>query len=245
VVRTYFNPREKVFRAKVQRFFRDMRKQVLANLSKVKAAEAVSGNGSPAGLLAPPRADPKKIVYEATSAFKRLLQLVGPVYDGVQKDAIESLAKDLGKLKVVNQDTPSLLALLRLKKMKIRRVSETVRKQLRAQIILSTKKGEGIEKLKERLKRVFKFANSRALTVARTEVSGTWSGTRFHGMKEEGTKKHRWIDSRDEVVRETHHKCSGEVREIGKPFPNGLIHPHDPDGEAGEVINCRCICVPV
>ncbi len=32
----------------------------------------------------------------------------------------------------------------------------------------------------------------------------------------------------------------GEIRELDDRFSNGLKFPGDPDGDAGEVINCRC-----
>jgi hypothetical protein len=33
--------------------------------------------------------------------------------------------------------------------------------------------------------------------------------------------------------------------EIGQPFANGLRWPHDPGGDPSEVINCRCITLPI
>ena len=37
----------------------------------------------------------------------------------------------------------------------------------------------------------------------------------------------------------------GNVVKIGQPFPNGLLYPRDPMGDAGEVINCRCDILPM
>jgi hypothetical protein len=29
------------------------------------------------------------------------------------------------------------------------------------------------------------------------------------------------------------------------PFPNGCLYPCDPGGPAEQIINCRCVAVPV
>jgi len=52
--------------------------------------------------------------------------------------------------------------------------------------------------------------------------------------------KIKWRASNDEFTRPTHLSVNGLVRTMGEAFPNGLRYPHDPDGGASEVINCRC-----
>jgi len=85
----------------------------------------------------------------------------------------------------------------------------------------------------------------RSLTVART-ISGTALNTgRYGAFQASGVTHHKWVTSRDLHVRPSHAAQHGVIREIGRTFPNGLLHPHDPTGSAGEVINCRCVTVPV
>lgn len=50
----------------------------------------------------------------------------------------------------------------------------------------------------------------------------------------------QWDSSLDKRTRESHQKVDGEVRELDKPFSNGLMFPGDPSGIAAEVVNCRC-----
>lgn len=50
----------------------------------------------------------------------------------------------------------------------------------------------------------------------------------------------QWDSTLDGRTRHSHAIVDGEIRELDKPFSNGLRFPGDPHGAAGEVINCRC-----
>ena len=50
----------------------------------------------------------------------------------------------------------------------------------------------------------------------------------------------QWDSTLDGSTRESHQKVDGEIRELDKPFSNGLMFPGDPSGGAAEVVNCRC-----
>ena len=50
----------------------------------------------------------------------------------------------------------------------------------------------------------------------------------------------QWDAALDSRTRESHVAVDGEIREIDKPFSNGLMYPGDPAGAAAEVCNCRC-----
>lgn len=50
----------------------------------------------------------------------------------------------------------------------------------------------------------------------------------------------QWDAPLDGNTRKNHVAVDGEIREIDKPFSNGLKYPRDPSGDAAEVVNCRC-----
>ena len=50
----------------------------------------------------------------------------------------------------------------------------------------------------------------------------------------------QWDSTLDGKTRDSHRAVDGEVRELEEKFSNGLMFPSDPNGTAGEVINCRC-----
>jgi HK97 family phage portal protein len=91
-------------------------------------------------------------------------------------------------------------------------------------------------------------AESRAERIARTETGTSLNVGGFEATRQiedaGGKVVKSWLSSRDELVRETHQQADRETR--GKPialqdqFSNGLQHPNDPVGPAGEVVNCRC-----
>lgn len=91
------------------------------------------------------------------------------------------------------------------------------------------------------------FEPSRAMTIARTEMLtavslGQASMMELAAKAIPGLKK-SWITSQDEDVRQSHRDLNGEIREHDEKFSNGLMYPRDPDGEAGDTINCRCVLV--
>jgi hypothetical protein len=70
-------------------------------------------------------------------------------------------------------------------------------------------------------------------------------------MVDSGVKKKKWVTAKDKAVRgndpkdkANHVVLNGQIRDINKPFSNGLMHPGDPDGPAKEITECRCIEVP-
>lgn len=92
-----------------------------------------------------------------------------------------------------------------------------------------------------------------ARRVARTETMGALNGGSFAGAKSRATATGRamykkWLSHIDHRTRDTHKDkahggANGQIQPIDSPFLVGddsLDHPGDPNGSAGEVINCRC-----
>lgn len=50
----------------------------------------------------------------------------------------------------------------------------------------------------------------------------------------------QWLATHDERTRDSHAHLDGETVHYNEKFSNGLRYPQDPQGEAGEVYNCRC-----
>ena len=62
-----------------------------------------------------------------------------------------------------------------------------------------------------------------------------------HKAKEKGADVvKQWDATLDAKTRDSHAQVDGEIRELDKPFSNGLMFPGDPVGGAAEVCNCRC-----
>ena len=96
----------------------------------------------------------------------------------------------------------------------------------------------------ELLRSKYQFAASRAKTIARTEVGNVIQDSRNAAYESVGVKSTEWLSARDAKVR-AGHDIDGEIVPLGEVFSNGLAYPNDPAGDAGNVINCRCLTVPV
>jgi HK97 family phage portal protein len=92
-----------------------------------------------------------------------------------------------------------------------------------------------------------KIGLSRAQTIARTEtltaVSLGQASMMGLAAKAIPNLKKAWVSSQDEDVRDSHKDVNGEIRDADEKFSNGLQYPRDPDGEAGDTINCRCTLI--
>ncbi len=110
-------------------------------------------------------------------------------------------------------------------------------------------------------RKTFASAEARAEAIVRTEVNRVFStaqqsrleqGARTLAGTREEIRKY-WLSAEDERVRPAHAKAAERYdREhaipVSEPFLVGgeeLMHPLDPRGSARNVINCRCVSVPV
>ena len=102
--------------------------------------------------------------------------------------------------------------------------------------------GETMDELADRVKEGFKDADDdRAYLIARTEAQSAYGTAQFNVLSDAGYQKKMWQTSDDEAVRDSHMACEEQgAIPMDEDFSNGLSYPGDPDGEAGEVINCRC-----
>ena len=128
---------------------------------------------------------------------------------------------------------------------KITRINDTLRGDLKDLFVdLASDKQQMSESelakyLRDGTEHIIDMADGRARTIARTEMHGAYGDGRWEAAKDTDPIGKEWIDSRDSDVRESH-QIDGETQMFNDPFSNGLGYPGDPDGDAGEVCNCRC-----
>ena len=112
--------------------------------------------------------------------------------------------------------------------------------------------GESYQQLADRVKDVYRHASDeRAETIAITETNIAVNSGRFAGMKRAGVELKGWGVSTLSNIRPAH-QAAGEAYQDGipidEPFVVGgerLMHPGDPNGSPGNVINCRCFTFAV
>jgi len=127
----------------------------------------------------------------------------------------------------------------------VKGINDTTKEQLRKTISVGIAATEGIVQIRKRIREVFDTASkSRANMIARTETHNTVSAGTFETYKGAKVKQKEWLATSDSRTRDSHGAINREVRDITKPFSNGLMYP-GASGPASEVINCRCTLLPV
>lgn len=85
----------------------------------------------------------------------------------------------------------------------------------------------------------------RSRMIARTETHGASQVASFYAAYASGIDvKKEWASAISDRTREAHLAANGQVREMNEFYDVGgepMMYPGDPDGSAGNVINCRCI----
>jgi hypothetical protein len=119
-----------------------------------------------------------------------------------------------------------------------------LKKKITAQVSRGISTGMSFQQVAQQLAGYTNIGYNNAVRIARTEghriqVQGTMDAC--YKAKEKGADVvKQWDSTLDGATRESHQAVDGEIRELDKPFSNGLIFPGDPSGGAAEVVNCRC-----
>ncbi len=130
----------------------------------------------------------------------------------------------------------------------VKEITDNARKEIRNIVGDAIEQGlseeQTIRELRSRLDHSIDNLQSRARSIARTEVHTAHSEARHRAMDETVPVAKRWIAAPD--ARDSHLACESQgVVEWGDTFANGLQYPLEPGGPPGEVINCRCILEPI
>lgn len=117
-------------------------------------------------------------------------------------------------------------------------------KELNFEISRGIANGWSFDQMSRQIDRRFQIGYNRASLIARTEGHRAMSTASYYCQKDaeaNGCKIiKQWDATLDGRTRESHRMVDGELRNVDEKFSNGLMYPHDPNGPASEVCNCRC-----
>ena len=236
-VRTVLRPPEKSMQKAVSGWIRGRRADVLRWLGKARSAghsvRAIDDD-EVSGWLASQRERWHDLLAKQTRRADTLAVEL----------SLARAASQIGELQVIDMQHPRILELLEFRGGQKIRAVETMQQNIRRGLLEGASQSETIAELQERVRGVFKVEASRAQTIARTETAAAASQAKEEVFEAEGIESTSWLSAGDGEERESHAAVDGEVRRRGKPFSNGLMYPHDPNGPAKEVINCRCDALP-
>jgi uncharacterized protein with gpF-like domain len=110
--------------------------------------------------------------------------------------------------------------------------------------------GEPLRDIAARITKAFDFIEKeRATVIAATETFSAYAFAGHEAAVAAGITHKKWVHSViPKVPRPDHIAIDGLIVPINEPYPVGdppLMYPHDGNGSAEDVINCRCISVGV
>ncbi len=119
-----------------------------------------------------------------------------------------------------------------------------LKKKITAQVSRGISTGMSFQQVAQQLAGYTNIGYNNAIRIARTEghrIQVQSAMDACYKAKDKGADVlKQWDSTLDSATRESHQAVDGEIRELDKPFSNGLMFPGDPSGGAAEVINCRC-----
>lgn len=119
-----------------------------------------------------------------------------------------------------------------------------LKKKITAQVSRGISTGMSFQQVAQQLAAETNIGYNNAVRISRTEGHRIQIQSADNACREAKAKGadivRQWDSTLDARTRDSHMAVDGEIREIGKPFSNGLMFPGDPSGAAAEVINCRC-----
>lgn len=119
-----------------------------------------------------------------------------------------------------------------------------LKKKITAEVSRGIASGTSYKAVAKQLSDITRVGYNNAIRIARTEghrIQCTATMDACEKAKERGADVvKQWDSTMDARTRDSHARVDGEVRELNKPFSNGLMFPGDPSGGAAEVVNCRC-----
>ena len=128
------------------------------------------------------------------------------------------------------------------------RVNETTAKLLMKELVAANEAGDGIAQIADRIRNVGKLNQQvRATTVARTEMVAASNEGHMEAYEEAKIEKKEWRAALDERTRVAHAEADGQVRALREEFDVGgeKLPAPGQGGSPGNVINCRCVVLPV
>lgn len=121
---------------------------------------------------------------------------------------------------------------------------DLLKKKITAQVSRGISTGMSFQQVAQQLSGCTRIGYNNAVRIARTEghrIQTTAAMDAMHGAKDKGCDVvKQWDATLDDRTRESHVAVDGQIKELDKPFSNGLDFPGDPSGGAAEVVNCRC-----
>jgi predicted transcriptional regulator len=237
----------------VRQMMLDARKEVLKNLDAARGERKIADADIEAMLFDVSRFS--QILREGTDHLYQ--QTLESAYEGIVGE-LENAGYDAVRT-LFNLTDSAVIKYLSEKDTRLAGVVRTVRNEIKDGIVRMVEKNATVKEIADEIRRVsnYQLNPKRTMTIARTETGSASNNVRRIAMAAVGVEYVSWVAASD--ARDEHKAINDITRDAaarGEPYPYGtdfaplvgapgvLRFPHDPQGEAGMVINCRCVIVP-
>ncbi len=129
---------------------------------------------------------------------------------------------------------------------KVVNINETTKKLIKDIVEAGFEEQLTVPEIRDKIEELYleQIIPNRSMVIARTEViSASNAGSRYAAKQTGLELEKEWVATADDRTRDTHAEVDGQRVPIDEPYFVGgseLMFPGDPNGEPGEVIQCRC-----
>lgn len=252
---------QRLMRGFVTALFKDQLEQMLANLravgqqldgmpTEIQRALALVDGRLVLKADRPYKANIDSIVFDLDAAQQFTDEAATPLYERMAEAGGKrgfSLAEVDGTFDL---NDPLAQEHMLAKKQKLaKKVNETTWRHVTGTLEQGMDEGESIAQLASRLSDTMLDRSADRYRIAQTEVLGCMNGGLHDGFEQTGkVKGSTWSSALSEATRDAHWSADGQTVALNKKFRVGgeqLRYPGDPDGSAGNIINCVCTTFPV
>lgn len=250
------SPREARLVRRLKRLFQGQQREVTQKVRSLAEQErSASKDSLPPSDRGP--LDVEALLFDTAEAERQFREAGTPVMAEAMEAAGSSALAELEMSIAFDITEPQVAAFLQRKVFRFaREVNQGTKEALRATLLEGWNAGETIPELAERVADVFEEAKTwRATRIARTEINSVANGGIYQAwVMSKLVERKRWLSTRDERTRRppdsrfNHVAAHGEEVPLQAPFVKtgqALMFPGDPDGDPGNIINCRCTMRPL
>jgi hypothetical protein len=224
----------KAFESGIRRELMEARKQTLANIGKVQGKSVT-------------KAAAADLIFDKEQFKAGLLAVMRKREKAALDKAGQQLFSELGKDDPFIYPPAKAIDFLRSRENRLGDASDAIHASVKNAIEDGLNSGETMDQVAARVRTAFNgIADGRARTIAATEVSVCYGVARDQAMQDAGVPYKEWLTSGNINVRDSHAEANGQTVPVDEPFivdGEQLMHPGDPSGSAGNVINCHCVSI--
>jgi HK97 family phage portal protein len=230
-------PHVKALRIQVQKAINAAREETLKNLDATKALGEIKRRGV------------LEIMFDLQKFSLRMWSLIkGPLKTALV-DAVEQFGDELGGDDPWTMEDPQVIDFVNSRENRIKDASAEIWQDVRDDLAKGLDQGESNAEIAKRIRAKFTgLSKSRSETIAQTETGAAYGHGRQEAMERSGIAYKEWLTAKDDKVRAEHVRADGQVVAVDEPFTvdgEKLTGPCDSRGSARNVINCRCVAIPV